>query len=64
MVNQFGGKVGKNGQPFLFQGKPILEYYGFDGYSKWELIGYVLLFAVAFFFMTWAALQFKRLAKR
>jgi ATP-binding cassette, subfamily G (WHITE), member 2 len=63
MINQFEGKRGPNGEIQL-QGTEILEYYGLDGYSRWEMIGYVLLFAITFFFLTWAALQFKRLAKR
>jgi hypothetical protein len=64
MVNIVGVDLGSDGQPSRFQGKRILEYYDFDGYSKWELPGYVLLFALAFFLLTWAALQLKRLARQ
>jgi hypothetical protein len=69
MAHRFGGKLGQDWATMSASGRAILEYYGFDGYSnlsalKGELIGYLLLFALAFFLMTWAALQFKRLTKQ
>jgi hypothetical protein len=42
----------------------ILRYYGLDGYTAWEMLGYECLFFVAFFAAAWAALQFKRMSKR
>ena len=45
-------------------GSPILQYYNLDQFNKWEMLGYEFLFFVVFFFLAWAALQFKTLAKR
>jgi hypothetical protein len=58
MVNQFSGTDA------TVNNQPILEYYGYDGYNKWELLGYEFLFFVCFFFLSWLALQFKRQVKR
>ena len=63
LINQFGAQQGTPGEPTI-NGFPIIEYFGFDGYSKWELLGYEFLFFIAFFFMAWAALQWKQLSKR
>ena len=64
MINQFEDAVGPDGNPILFQNRPILEYFSLDGKSKWEMLGYELIFLVVSFLLAWAALQFKRLAKR
>jgi hypothetical protein len=58
MVNQFGGTDAK------INGVPILQYYSFDQFNKWELLGFEILFFVALFAAAWAALQFKRQVRR
>jgi hypothetical protein len=42
MVNESGDKQGPDWQ-LLIKAGPISEDYGFDGYSKWVMIGYMLL---------------------
>lgn len=66
MINQFKGKRSalSGNPPVEVNGVEILKYYGLDGYTAWEMMGYELLFFFAFFFMAWAALQFTRLSKR
>lgn len=63
LINQFGAQQNSEA-PATVNGIPIIEYYGFDQYGKWELLGYEFLFFVVLFFVAWAALQFKRLSKR
>jgi ATP-binding cassette, subfamily G (WHITE), member 2 len=68
MINQFEGEKEEfpvKGGPIQIAGQPILSYYGQDDFkSEWEAIGYECLFFIAFFFLSWAALQFSRLNKR
>ena len=65
MINQFEGRKADDGGEIEFAGSPILQYYSHDDFSsKWEAVGYEALFFVAFFFMTWAALQFSNLSSR
>ena len=68
MINQFDGRTEEApvaGGPIAIAGTPIAEYYSHDDFgSKWEPIGYEALFFVAFFFMSWAALQFSKLSNR
>jgi ATP-binding cassette, subfamily G (WHITE), member 2 len=66
MINQFKGKRSDlpGNPPVEINGEEILKYYGLDGYTAWQMMGFELLFFVAFFFMAWGALQFTRLSKR
>lgn len=45
-------------------GEPVLKYYGLDGVSAWEYLGYECIFFALFFCCAWAALQFMRVVKR
>lgn len=68
MINQFDGQVEDSpdeGGAIRIAGVEIREYFGHDDFgSKWEPLGYEVLFFVAFFFLSWAALQFSTLNKR
>ena len=65
MINQFKGAKADSGGEIEIAGSPILQYYATDDFSsKWEPLGYELLFFIAFFFMAWAALQFSKLNNR
>lgn len=41
----------------LFDTIPVLEYFGVDGHSSLEFVGYVFLFALAYAFLAYIALQ-------
>lgn len=59
MVNQFEN----NNLPYL-AGKTILEFYACDGVDKWANIGYMSLFYIVFFFLTWLALSYCKFQRR
>ena len=58
MVNQFGG----NDPPF--QGTTMLQFYSLDHVNKWAYLGYLSLFYLVFFVLTWLALSYVNHSKR
>jgi ABC-type multidrug transport system permease subunit len=58
MVNQFGDN---NPQ---FQNTTMLEYYSLNNVNKWAYLGYLSLFYLVFFILTWLALSFINHSKR
>jgi ATP-binding cassette, subfamily G (WHITE), member 2 len=65
MINAFKGQVQEGtGDIITINGQEILEYYGLDGFTAWEMLGYEAIFVIVFFVLAWLALQFKTIAKR
>jgi ABC-type polysaccharide/polyol phosphate export permease len=59
MANQFEAV-----DPVWIEGKTVLEYYGLKSVDKWAYIGYLSLFFLVFFVLTWTALRYKNYQQR
>lgn len=58
MVNQFSA----NNPPW--QGSNLLQYYDFYHVDKWTYLGYLSLFFIVFFSLTWVTMTFKKYSSR